>query len=995
MGTTALAMGGSNQSLFIIGALIIGQGNIHGQGSAAIPLLLLGLLLGWMAAPGWIELVLMWPNRVGGIAATCAEAFRPYSPVLANLAGTCYWWGWIPTCGLTALLSASAIHQWYLPFVPVPALACGLVLLFAAINLCGVRWVTRMTVPIAAGSAGLAFLSALVPVLTGHVDWHQATTFHLTIPFSGLFGSLTSFMAGLYLVGFAAPAFEAAACHVGETIDPVRNVPRAMFASGAMATLFFGILPVIWLGTLGSEALGGDLAQTLGPTFAPLFGSAAKAAAIWFMMLNMFHGTIQPLAGASRTLAQLAEDGLLPQILARRLRTDAPWVATALTAGMAIAFLLAGDPIWLVAAANLTYLIGICLPNIAVWLLRRDAPEIRRPWRAPRGTIELGVAASLVWLAATILGFEQFGLPTVLAGLALAYSGSVFYAVRCWQDRRGRNIRKYAWSLHTKLTGSMLLVLTLDGVGYFLAIRSVHTGHPEWIAALEDIFVAVALLTISVGLILPGMIGHAMEEVAQAARRLATGTLTDFSRAMAALGRGDLDGAYARVDITPVRVHSHDEVGAMADSFNLMQGEIIQAAQGLSNAREGLRTANTVLETRMVELHESRERFEIAVQGSRDGLWDWDIQRGTVYFSPRWKAILGYEDDEIVNQPGNWIKHVCPEDRHLVQTAVDDYLSGIQPNYEIEFRMRHKDGGVRWVLARGVALRDSAGRACRMAGSHTDITGRKRAEQELLAAKSAAEAASQAKSLFLANMSHELRTPMNAIIGFSELLQDQVFGEMNARQTKYVGNISTSGKHLLQLINDILDLSKVESGHMELFVQAVEVSEVLRGVIAVAQGLATKKQVALTLAVEEELPPLMADPARLKQILYNLLSNAVKFTPQGGQVTVEARLVNGLLEVSVCDSGIGLRPEDRERIFGQFEQVDSTYTRLQQGTGLGLSLTRQMVAMHGGEIWVESEGPGLGSTFRFTLPLTLPLTLLEASSNTFLPETLPALRLAA
>jgi len=182
---------------------------------------------------------------------------------------------------------------------------------------------------------------------------------------------------------------------------------------------------------------------------------------------------------------------------------------------------------------------------------------------------------------------------------------------------------------------------------------------------------------------------------------------------------------------------------------------------------------------------------------------------------------------------------------------------------------------------------------------------------------------------------------------------------------------------------------------MELFVQAVEVSEVLRGVIAVAQGLATKKQVALTLAVEEELPPLMADPARLKQILYNLLSNAVKFTPQGGQVTVEARLVNGLLEVSVCDSGIGLRPEDRERIFGQFEQVDSTYTRLQQGTGLGLSLTRQMVAMHGGEIWVESEGPGLGSTFRFTLPLTLPLTLLEASSNTFLPETLPALRLAA
>ena len=122
-GTMALALGGSNQSLFLIGALVVGQGSTHGQGSAAIPLLMLGLALGWMAAPGWTELVLMWPNRVGGIAATCAEAFRPYSPVLANLAGTCYWWGWVPTCGLTALLSAAAIHQWYLPHISIPGLA--------------------------------------------------------------------------------------------------------------------------------------------------------------------------------------------------------------------------------------------------------------------------------------------------------------------------------------------------------------------------------------------------------------------------------------------------------------------------------------------------------------------------------------------------------------------------------------------------------------------------------------------------------------------------------------------------------------------------------------------------------------------------------------------------------------------------------------------------------------------------------------------------------
>src|SRR5882672_5154280 len=136
--STALAMGGSNQSLFLIAALFAGQGEISGQGSAAVPLLIIGLLLAWAAAPGWTELVLMYPKRVGGISATCAEAFRPYNPVLANLTGVCYWWGWVPTCGLTALFSAAAIHAWYLPQIPVPLIACTLVLFFAAVNLCGV-----------------------------------------------------------------------------------------------------------------------------------------------------------------------------------------------------------------------------------------------------------------------------------------------------------------------------------------------------------------------------------------------------------------------------------------------------------------------------------------------------------------------------------------------------------------------------------------------------------------------------------------------------------------------------------------------------------------------------------------------------------------------------------------------------------------------------------------------------------------------------------------
>jgi diguanylate cyclase (GGDEF)-like protein len=589
LGVTSLAMGGSNQSIFILGAVIAAQG------SAAIPLLIVGLLLSWAATPGWVELVLMWPNRVGGIAATCAEAFRPYSPVLANLTGVCYWWGWIPTCGLTALLSASALHQWYLPGVPVEVMAVAIVAIFTVVNLCGVRWVTRLAIPVALASAMLAFLSAVVPALTGHVDWRRASSFHLVSPFSGWFGALTSAMAGLYLIGFAAPAFEAAACHVGEMRNPLRSLPRAMFASAGMSSLYFIALPVVWLGVFGNHALEGDLASTLGPTFAPLLGGGAKAAAIWFMVFNMFHGTLQPLAGASRTLSQLSEDGLLPRLLARRSRTDCPWVATLLTAGFAIAFLLAGDPTWLIAAANFTYLIGIGLPNVAVWLLRRDAPERERPFRAPRGTIAAGVVAAAIWGASAVLGFQQFGLPTVLFGIAFAYSGSLLYAWRRWRDRSPGG-RRAVRSMHVKLTGAMLAVLALDGAGYLLAVENLSRGDAALVAVCEDIFVCVALLTITVGLVLPGMIGHAVGQVARGAERLATGTLAEFTLAMEALGAGELSRARATLDVEPLVVHNRDEIGALATSFNTMLSEVSRATVALDAARDQLQRHRDHLE---------------------------------------------------------------------------------------------------------------------------------------------------------------------------------------------------------------------------------------------------------------------------------------------------------------------------------------------------------------------------------------------------------------
>jgi diguanylate cyclase (GGDEF)-like protein len=588
-------MGGSNQSIFLLGALFAGQGLIPGQGSATVLLLAVGLLLSYAAAPGWTELVLMSPNRTGGIAAACTEAFRPYGAILSALAGVCYWWGWVPTCGVTAIMSATAIQAWCLPGVPVAGIAIAIVLLFTTVNLCGVRWVAGLAIPIAIASACLAFLSMAGPVLSGEVDWQRSIDWHLTVPFPGWFGTLTSTMAGLYLIGFGAPAFEAASCHVGETIDARRNVPRAMLISGMMAAVFFVGLPLIWLGTLGPDALGRDLGEVLGPTFAPMFGPMAKSAAIGFLMFNMFHGTLQPLAGASRTLAQLADDGLAPRFLSLRLSTDAPWTATLLTASFAVLFLLIGDPIWLIAAANFTYLIGICLPSVAVWLLRRDAPHAERPYRAPRYMVELGLVAAMVWGASALLGFEQFGLPTVVFGLLMAYSGVAFYAWRMLEDRRRAGIRGVGRSLHVKLTGAMLLVLALDAAGYILAVNALPSQDSEFTVVLADIFVAVALLTITVGIVLPGVIAHSADEVSEAARRLAGGTVLEFARAMEALGAGRLEAAHASVDFVPVIVRSKDELGAMAESFNMLQARVKEAAVGLDRAREGLSNARSEL----------------------------------------------------------------------------------------------------------------------------------------------------------------------------------------------------------------------------------------------------------------------------------------------------------------------------------------------------------------------------------------------------------------
>jgi signal transduction histidine kinase len=230
------------------------------------------------------------------------------------------------------------------------------------------------------------------------------------------------------------------------------------------------------------------------------------------------------------------------------------------------------------------------------------------------------------------------------------------------------------------------------------------------------------------------------------------------------------------------------------------------------------------------------------------------------------------------------------------------------------------------------------------------------------------EAANFHKSEFLANMSHELRTPLNAIIGFSDVLKERMFGELNDKQAEYVRVILTSGRHLLSLINDILDLSKVEAGRMELDLGTFNLQPALDSALILVRERALRKGVALRLDVAPQLGEVTADAQKLKQILVNLLSNAVKFTPNGGNITVSAAAVHGAIEIKVADTGIGIAPADQALIFDKFRQAHTVDGQPREGTGLGLALAEQYVQMHGGRIRVDS-APGAGSTFTVTLPV--------------------------
>jgi PAS domain S-box-containing protein len=374
------------------------------------------------------------------------------------------------------------------------------------------------------------------------------------------------------------------------------------------------------------------------------------------------------------------------------------------------------------------------------------------------------------------------------------------------------------------------------------------------------------------------------------------------------------------------------------------------------------------------QLKESEKRWQLVLDGNNDGIWDWDCTTNAVFFSTRYKTMLGYEEHELAPNVDSWIKLVHPEDFSRVMCIVESYWAGETPHYIAEHQVCCKDGSYKWILARGIAVFKD-GTPTRMIGSHTDITERKQAELELAKAKETADLANRAKSEFLANMSHELRTPLNGILGYVQILERD--RNLTQKQIDGLNVIKQCGNHLLNLIADILDLSKIEANKMDLIEIDFHFPNFLQGVVEICTVRSEQKGITFTYLPSANLPlGIMADDKRLRQVLLNLLGNAIKFTQDGG-VTFKVDLISSPLSekhssvanirFQIEDTGIGISQEYLENIFSPFEQVGNSQSK-SEGTGLGLAISQKIVQIMQSSIQVKSE-IGKGSIFWLDLQL--------------------------
>lgn len=383
----------------------------------------------------------------------------------------------------------------------------------------------------------------------------------------------------------------------------------------------------------------------------------------------------------------------------------------------------------------------------------------------------------------------------------------------------------------------------------------------------------------------------------------------------------------------------------------------------------------TDLLEKQTHFFETLQKFDLAIAGSADGLWCLEVGTDECWYSPRFRELLGYSEENFPPLLSSWSEVLHPEDKETALEAVRNHLVRRQP-YIIEYRLRTHSGEYRWFEARGQCTLDAKGQPVHLAGSIRDITARRLAEQELKLARDEALQASRLKSEFLANISHEIRTPLNGVIGMTNMLMRT---NLNDDQIHYASTIQEAAQALLSIVSDILDLSAIEAGQLRIDPSEFDLSNTVESVAQLLAPQAHSKGLILATVVSPKVPPLVfGDEQRLRQVLFNLTSNAVKFTDSGSIGILADALPSDdpsklLVRISVTDTGIGIAAEDTAKLFQNFMQLDGSSRRKHGGTGLGLAISRRLVGLMGGEI-TASSSPGKGSTFSVTLPATIVAT---------------------
>jgi len=397
-------------------------------------------------------------------------------------------------------------------------------------------------------------------------------------------------------------------------------------------------------------------------------------------------------------------------------------------------------------------------------------------------------------------------------------------------------------------------------------------------------------------------------------------------------------------------------------------------------------------------LQDLSDRLEFALKGANIGIWEYQINEGRLIWDERMFRLYGVSSEEFSGKYEDWLLRVHPDDRDWVQQAERQAYQGSRECC-VEFRIIRPDGAIRFIDSYAFNQYNAQGEILKTVGLNIDITDRKQAEAQLQRINEELIKATRLKDEFLANMSHELRTPLNAILGMTEILQEEIFGDLNDRQLQSLQTIEKSSNHLLELINDILDVAKIEAGQIKLSCQLSNVEALCQSSLVFIKQQAFSKNIQLETKIPPHLPPITIDERRIRQVLINLLNNAVKFTPNGGKISLQvnyikfsgqAEIVQGAacdtLEISVIDTGIGIAPDQIQRLFQPFVQVESALNRSYNGTGLGLALVKRLVELHGGEVRLTSE-LGVGSCFTIAIPIS-PFCDLSVESEPVLSDRL-------